>query len=83
MSIERKPQYLMTESIESNNEQKRTLKSYYKQRQKTLGISQDNIRLVKKLKEIESDLSEKKFPVGKKKKQKIPQKNNTELHKIQ
>lgn len=30
MSIERKPQYLMTESIESNNEQKRTLKSYYK-----------------------------------------------------
>lgn len=30
MSIERKPQHLATESFENNNEQKRTLRNYYR-----------------------------------------------------
>lgn len=60
---------------------KKTLKNYYKERQKSLMISEDNVRLLKKIESVESDFSMKKLesclPSPK-----IKKKNADELKKI-
>jgi hypothetical protein len=61
MAIERESSRYRTESSNFPASPKKTLKNYYRERQRSLMVSEDNVRLLKKIGSIESDISLKKL----------------------
>lgn len=82
LAIERKTPRYKTDGVLIDQNQKKSLKNYYRERQKSLMISEDNIRLLKKIENVESDFSLKKLEARNPSYTKKTSSNGEELKKI-